>query len=587
MKKKGFTLIELLAVIVILAIIALIATPLVLKYIDKSNKEALKNSIYSIDRSIVMKGTLDRKDKEYTSTDELDVKIKDTDIKISYVDGETRYYKVSNENYLLDVKKCPTKKYCTIDEIKNIKNVIIHKNELFPSVVDNNPGIICGEGTTEDTTLTTCHIRSIEDLVQLSTLVNKGTTFKDKTIELVNSLDFNEKKSYASRKVDDSLIKDEGFTPIGGSKPFQGTFNGNDNTIKGLYINRPETSNMGLFGYVDGVSISNLKFEDVNIIGKTTIGTLIGKNQSAIVENICLKNINLESIAEIENSYFGGLIGVNYSPKVSNITAENVNIDTKGSYIGGLIGQNSGELIENVVFNNINVSGDWYSSGVVGHSSIGKIQNIVGNNFKIKSTGRYSGGLIARSDSSLVTQVKLTNVNIEGLDRAGILLGNNTTGTLTNAKAEGNVKGTSDLALAVGYIRTGTINKVVVKGNVEGSGSTVGGLIGRAAANSQEDVANISGVFLSGSVKTKGKRILGSYNSIPIIINTLASSQILVNGSTVDSTDPTSLHGKSLDNMGKASQSEYEKLGFEFESTDTNEAYWYFNEDDELDLIIK
>ena len=43
----------------------------------------------------------------------------------------------------------------------------------------------------------------------------------------------------------------------------------------------------------------------------------------------------------------------------------------------------------------------------------------------------------------------------------------------------------------------------------------------------------------------------------------------------------------SLYNMGKVSQSEYEALGFEFESTDTNEAYWYFNEDDELDLIIK
>ena len=38
MNKKGFTLIELLAVIVILAIIALIATPLVLKYIKKAEE---------------------------------------------------------------------------------------------------------------------------------------------------------------------------------------------------------------------------------------------------------------------------------------------------------------------------------------------------------------------------------------------------------------------------------------------------------------------------------------------------------------------------------------------------------------------
>ena len=42
--KKGFTLVELLAVIVILAIIALIATPIVLKVIDNSRVGAAEQS---------------------------------------------------------------------------------------------------------------------------------------------------------------------------------------------------------------------------------------------------------------------------------------------------------------------------------------------------------------------------------------------------------------------------------------------------------------------------------------------------------------------------------------------------------------
>jgi len=46
--KKGSTLIELLAVIVILAIVALIATPLILNVIDDSKKGALKNTAYGI-----------------------------------------------------------------------------------------------------------------------------------------------------------------------------------------------------------------------------------------------------------------------------------------------------------------------------------------------------------------------------------------------------------------------------------------------------------------------------------------------------------------------------------------------------------
>ncbi len=46
--KKGFTLIELLAVIVILAIIALIATPIVLQIIEKARRSAAQDSLYGV-----------------------------------------------------------------------------------------------------------------------------------------------------------------------------------------------------------------------------------------------------------------------------------------------------------------------------------------------------------------------------------------------------------------------------------------------------------------------------------------------------------------------------------------------------------
>lgn len=62
MKKntKGFTLVELLAVIVILAIIALIATPIILNVIDSAKKNAAVNSAYgymeAIEKSVVLSG---------------------------------------------------------------------------------------------------------------------------------------------------------------------------------------------------------------------------------------------------------------------------------------------------------------------------------------------------------------------------------------------------------------------------------------------------------------------------------------------------------------------------------------------------
>ena len=45
-KNKGFTLVELLAVIVILALIALIATPIILNVINDAKKQAAKDSAY-------------------------------------------------------------------------------------------------------------------------------------------------------------------------------------------------------------------------------------------------------------------------------------------------------------------------------------------------------------------------------------------------------------------------------------------------------------------------------------------------------------------------------------------------------------
>ena len=58
MKRKGFTLIELLAVIVILAIIALIATPMILGVIDSAKRSSAKTSmqyyVEAVEKSLVV-----------------------------------------------------------------------------------------------------------------------------------------------------------------------------------------------------------------------------------------------------------------------------------------------------------------------------------------------------------------------------------------------------------------------------------------------------------------------------------------------------------------------------------------------------
>ena len=67
-KNKGFTLVELLAVIVILAIIALIATPIILNVINDAKKQAAKDSAY---------GYMDAVEKYIVSSELEDTSIKD------------------------------------------------------------------------------------------------------------------------------------------------------------------------------------------------------------------------------------------------------------------------------------------------------------------------------------------------------------------------------------------------------------------------------------------------------------------------------------------------------------------------------
>ncbi len=80
-EKLGFTLIELLAVIVVLTIIAVVATPIVVKTIDDAKKGAFKNSAYGLIKAAELdysKNLLkDSKPKKITYTYENNIETSD------------------------------------------------------------------------------------------------------------------------------------------------------------------------------------------------------------------------------------------------------------------------------------------------------------------------------------------------------------------------------------------------------------------------------------------------------------------------------------------------------------------------------
>lgn len=117
MKNKGFTLIELLAVIVILAIIALIATPIILGIINDARTNAKKRSA-----ELVYTGV------EYAYTSVLfkqtsNGTVKD-DASLAEIDAELNVDNVSKHEVVSGVLQITTKDnvYCKVEKPANTTN---------------------------------------------------------------------------------------------------------------------------------------------------------------------------------------------------------------------------------------------------------------------------------------------------------------------------------------------------------------------------------------------------------------------------------------------------------------------------------
>ena len=127
-KNKGFTLVELLAVIVILALIALIATPIILNVINDAKKQAAKDSAY---------GYMDAVEKYIVSSELEDKSIKDRTYSVEELNSMGVSVKGSiPDNGTIEIESGSVKRYdIGIDgyevsngEVKKVSTTKIFKN---------------------------------------------------------------------------------------------------------------------------------------------------------------------------------------------------------------------------------------------------------------------------------------------------------------------------------------------------------------------------------------------------------------------------------------------------------------------------
>ena len=258
----------------------------------------------------------------------------------------------------------------------------------------------------------------------------------------------------------------KGFRPIGSSTdPFEGSLDGRNHTVYGLYINDSSILNMGMFAYVDDSGrVSNLRMEGSYVEGENTAGGLAGTNRGTL--------LNVHFKGEVKGrTRCGGLVGFN-TGSVKGCSAMGTVDGSGGSSIGGLIGEGSGGIIEGSYSRSDVRSGGDFVGGLIGKLTSGQV-TLCSSSGKAEG-GTFTGGLIGYSYSSQVRKSYSTSEVYSTKTDIGGLIGFSSS-SVFDCYASGNVTGHGLVGGLVGT--SSTVTRCYSVGKVTG-GSHTGGLIG-------------------------------------------------------------------------------------------------------------
>ncbi|MEN6319660.1 MAG: filamentous hemagglutinin N-terminal domain-containing protein, partial [Syntrophaceae bacterium] len=234
-----------------------------------------------------------------------------------------------------------------------------------------------------------------------------------------------------------------GFAPIGNSSTnsFSGTFDGLGHTITSLFIYRPNTYYVGLFGYTgSSATIKNIGLSNSNITGAQITGGLAGNNDGTITNSYTTGSVTGTGWTA-PASDVGGLVGFNAGTIINSYSSATVT--DNGNSDGGLVGYNIG-LISNS-YSTGAVNGNNEIGGLVGYNNGGSINNSysTGAVNGISDVGGLVGNNNGKIDSTYSTGLVTGTTNVGGL--AGV-----NSGTIANSYWDTNTSGQSTSAGGTG-----------------------------------------------------------------------------------------------------------------------------------------
>ncbi len=309
--------------------------------------------------------------------------------------------------------------------LTNLRNLNLRNNnlaELSPedlaSLPDTVEVSVCLPGDLASGNAASCPIviRSYTDLLEIHD--NAGGL--GKYYKLLSNIDAS---SSCGEDEDCDNPAGSGWEPLGtSSSQFTGSFDGNNKTISKLYINRPSTDHVGLFGYTSsGAEIRDIGLVDVNISGDDFVGGLVGISRGSISNSYVTGEVS-------GKSNIGVLVGYSYG-SIRNSYATGTATGSR-HYVGGFSGNNNGSII-NSYATGLVIGDTNLSDAVGGFIGVNDSTGSITNSYAISSVTGHNGvgGLVGNNRNSISNSYAVGSVS--GSSYVGRLVGNNSAGTIS------------------------------------------------------------------------------------------------------------------------------------------------------------
>ncbi len=286
--------------------------------------------------------------------------------------------------------------------------------------------------------------------------------------------------------INDIELMDIVFFIIGNYEyPFSGVFDGNANEILNFSCSYEGGEHIGLFGYIRGAEIKDLRLVDPNI--DCPAGFRTGALAGWVWGTISRCEVVGGTIRGSQR--VGMLVGESYGLISSCFTSGSVIGHTD---VGGLVGRNYWTVTD--CGSSTQVSGNWATGGLIGSNTYNSVVDSSFANGRVTGKCDSIGGLIGTNGYNAIVANCYTSGTVTGRNHVGGLVGSNIISSFTwveqstlisNCHAQTETEGESEVGGLVGA-NDGSVSISYSTGKVAGN-SKVGGLVG---SNDSGEVAN-------------------------------------------------------------------------------------------------